>query len=85
MARTGSTPTRRQLEVLRLIARGVRAGGPPTFMEMVRALGVRSANTVATHVAALEKKGLVERERLRARSLRVTGLGLAHLGVGGAR
>lgn len=69
----GESPTARQLEVLALIASGrKRAGHPPTFAELARALCVTSLHTVACHLEPLRKRGLVTWEPKKARTLAVT-------------
>jgi Mn-dependent DtxR family transcriptional regulator len=70
-------PTARQRQVLALIA---RADQPPTMSEMAERLGV-SVPAVSDLIAALERKGCVERNQHTPRSLRVTDRGLGFLGV----
>lgn len=64
--------TQRQLEAVRLIAAMTeRDGTPPTVREMGMALGMSSTNSVSDMLQALEKKGLIERKRGKARSIRL--------------
>jgi repressor LexA len=52
----------KQRRVLELISGHVTAHGyPPTIRELAMALGVRSTNTIAGHLLALEKKGFIRR------------------------
>lgn len=75
------TPTARQIEVLRLVAAGVRAGLPPTIAEMCTALSIRSTNAVDDHLQALVRKGLLERRPARrSRALALTPAGLRWVG-----
>lgn len=76
------SPTKRQLEVLETFERvRLETGLPPTVRELADELGFSSTNSVSDHVAALERKGLIERlVRHRARALAVTDLGQAWLG-----
>jgi len=54
--------TRRQREVLEMIAGHVRREGrPPTISEIASHFGMKSPNGVAKHLAALEAKGAIER------------------------
>ena len=72
MARGGSGPTPRQLEVLQFIQRHARRNGaPPTVREIAKALGVASTNAVACHIDALVRHGLLERHPHSSRGLRV--------------
>jgi repressor LexA len=71
----------RQLQVLRLIAKGLRAGRVPTIREIGEKLKIRSTNGVNDHLEALEKKGLLERgEHGKSRSITVTEIGWRQLG-----
>ncbi len=65
------TPTPKQLAILTSIRDfRVRNGYSPTMQELADILGV-SKVTIFEHVEALERKGLIERERNKARSLTV--------------
>ena len=69
-------PSARQLQVLRAIRRHHQAKGfPISIRELGDVLGIRSTNGVADHLEALERKGLVTRERNRARTLQITTAG----------
>ena len=68
----GTQPTERQREVLECIRAFIRdMGWPPTLREIAEHLSIRSTNGVNDHLIALEKKGLIKRERLKARGIRV--------------
>lgn len=75
-------PTVRQLQVLGVIAANLRTRGfPPTIAELCAALKVRSTNGVADHLRALQRKGLIERERkFSPRALVITAAGWRELG-----
>jgi repressor LexA len=82
-------PTSRQLEVLRFIHWEIaHRGYPPTWREIMVRIGVCSTNAVHDHIAALCRKGLLEREQQfdpaahgRKRSMRVTPAGKLALGA----
>ena len=80
------TPTElspRQRDVLAAIDNIRRiAGFPPSIRELCLALGVSSTNAVADHLKALEKKGAIQRDRMKARSLRLTRRGRKQLNGG---
>lgn len=64
--------TARQREVFDVIASSIRERGyPPSTREIGRAIGSTSTNTVAGHLAALERKGWIERDPC-ARGIRIT-------------
>lgn len=70
------TPTARQLEVLRFIRSCVAARGyPPTNREMREEFDLHSSNSVAQHLRALERKGLITRLRYQARAVSLTDSG----------
>lgn len=74
-------PTLRQLGVLRFIEREIEnEGRPPTTTEIASAFDQRSKNGVNDYLAALELKGLIERDAKTARGIRVTAAGFAALG-----
>ncbi len=69
-------PTQRQLLVLRTIsAHQVSKGFAITIRELSIALKCSSTNGVVDHLKALERKGLVSREKQRARTLQLTTAG----------
>lgn len=64
-----SSPTARQLDVLRLLVLAYRARRPtPTIREIGTALGIKSTNAVSDLLKALERKGLINREPMHSRS-----------------
>jgi repressor LexA len=66
-------PTASQKSVLEFLEERIADGeAPPTYREICRHFGYRSTKAAADHIAALEKKGLVVRERGRSRGLRLT-------------
>jgi repressor LexA len=70
------TLTKRQLELLRFVRDFRRRSGySPTMREIAGSLGLSSVATVAEHLDSLEAKGLIERERDRARSVLPTARG----------
>src|SRR3972149_8505048 len=63
--------TDRQKEGLELISRSIdQRGYPPTLREIGEQMGIKSTNGVNDHLKALEKKGYLAREDLKARALR---------------
>ena len=65
-------PTRAQQRVLDFIQAEVHAGRPiPTLREIAGRFGFRSHRAAACHLEALKRKGLIESEPGKARSLRV--------------
>jgi len=68
---TALTPA--QQRVLDFIQTEVQAGRPaPTLREIARHFGFRSHRAAACHLEALKRKGLIESEHGKARSLRIT-------------
>lgn len=68
---TGLTPA--QQRVLDFIQTEVQAGRPnPTLREIARRFGFRSHRAAACHLEALKRKGFIESEHGKARSLRLT-------------
>ena len=64
--------TARQLEVLAFLRSFVaRHGYAPSLREIGTALSIASTNGVNDHIRALARKGYVERDRMRARSIRL--------------
>lgn len=58
---------------------------PPTLKEIGDGLGIRSTNGVYKLLQTLEEKGWIEREKHRARGIRLTGVDLSAIdGQGGA-
>lgn len=69
-----------QREVLGFIAERIAAQGwPPTVREICEHFGWVSSNTAFCQLAALEKKGAIERLPNAARAIRVTAKGKAAL------
>ena len=65
-------PTTSQRRVLAFLEeRSANGEPPPTYREICRRFGYRSPKAAADHVTALEKKGLLTREKGRARGLRL--------------
>lgn len=70
------SPTLRQLQALRFIADFARTEGfPPSMRDIGAELGITSSNGVSDHLKALERKGLVTRKKMAARSLVITEAG----------
>lgn len=68
--------TDRQRAVFDCIRRSIAEKGyPPSLREIGRATAIRSTNGVSAHLAALERKGWIERDEMRARGIRVTNNG----------
>jgi repressor LexA len=64
--------TPRQAEILDFIRTFVEAKGyPPTVQEIALWFNIASLNGVACHLAALEKKGCIAREKGKPRTIRV--------------
>lgn len=63
--------TQRQQQILDFLREKQVNGATPTLREIASHFGFRSMNAARTHVQALRRKGLLENERRRARSLRV--------------
>ena len=55
-----------------LVARGASGENAPTYREICKSLGYRSPKGAADHIAALERKGYVIRERGHARGIKLT-------------
>ena len=63
-------PTERQQEIYEFIRDAIaRRGMPPTMREIGERFGIRSTNGVERHLAALEDRGLIIRERGKSRGL----------------
>ncbi len=64
--------TKRQSEILGFIqSRFFADGYPPTFREIASHFNIHSVRTVSDHIAALEKKGYVKRDKGKKRNLRI--------------
>jgi repressor LexA len=64
--------TRRQREVLDFISNFVQRNGySPSFEEIARGLSLKSLATVHKHITNLQKKGLLQRDHNRSRSIDV--------------
>jgi repressor LexA len=73
-------PTDRQLQVLREIAWFIDAYKyPPTYRDVGQMLGIKSVHGVERNIKALERKGLIERERGRIRAMSITDKGRGEL------
>lgn len=62
----------RQREVFRFIAAGIDKGIAPTIREMCLHFNIGSPNGMMAHIVALEKKGYIVRDPMKARSIRLT-------------
>lgn len=67
-----TTLTDRQSAVYHFIAQRISTGIPPTVREIGAEFGISSPNGVRVHLAALERKGWIERDALVARGIRLT-------------
>lgn len=76
---SSAAPTLRQLEALDQIERAWAKRAPLGIRDLGRLLSIRSTNAVNDLLAACERKGLLERPQMKARSFRVTPHGLRHL------
>lgn len=65
--------TERQRQVYEFIrGRALRGVPSPTVREMCSHFGIRSPNGIASHLRALEKKGLIVRDTRQARNIALT-------------
>lgn len=65
------TPSQRH--VLEFVeSRVLKGDNPPTYREICGEFGYKSPKAAADHIAALEKKGYLSREKGRARSMKLT-------------
>jgi len=65
--------TRKQQQILDFIQKGQQTNGTtPTYQEIADQFGFRSLNSVTEHVRLLRRKGYLESESGKARSLRIT-------------
>jgi len=64
--------TDRQQDIYQFIADSVRQKGyPPTVREICKAVGLRSPSTVHSHLASLENKGYIKRDRAKGRAIEI--------------
>jgi repressor LexA len=64
--------TARQSEILEYLREEIdRRGLPPTIREIGERFGIRSTKGVEDHLAALERKGFIHRERGKSRAIEV--------------
>jgi repressor LexA len=76
------TLTARQLDILQWIAGFIDTHGyPPTYRQVGCHYGWRSPGAaMSTHLAAMQRKGVVTREPGQARTLQLTPLGMTLIG-----
>jgi repressor LexA len=76
--------TARQLDILQWIAGFTDVHGyPPTYRQVGHHYGWKSPGAAkSTHLAAMQRKGVVTREPGQARTLQLTPLGVALIGGG---
>lgn len=68
--------TERQRQILDFITESITVRGySPTLREIGQQMGIKSTNGVNDHLKALERKGFLERDDLKSRTLRPVGLG----------
>ncbi len=67
------TITHRQHSILTWLRDRLAEGCSPTIREIGRAFSIRSTAAVSETLAALQKKGLLQREALEARGIRSVG------------
>ena len=79
------TLTHRQLAVLSFIEAFIASNRyPPTYEEIRRGLGLSTKSLVNHHLNALEEAGVIERDRLTSRGLRLAGQGVHRVPVVGS-
>lgn len=79
---SASPLTKRQIDILEAIRRGVRERGfPPSIREIGHEVGLASSSTVHRHLCALEELGYIRRDPARPRCIEVTGDPLDQLGA----
>ena len=66
--------TARQQELLDYLIARALTGSMPSLREMGEHMGIRSTNGVNDHLHALERKGRIERDGLKSRSILVVGI-----------
>ena len=64
-----------QKRIYEYLAEQAQSGVPPTVREIAGAVGLRSTSTVQTYLGVLEREGLIERNPLHKRSIRIRGMG----------
>lgn len=64
--------SKRQQEILDFIRERQNGGTSPSVRDIGARFGIGSPNGVMCHIKALEKKGYIERDHNRARSIRLT-------------
>jgi len=65
--------TARQSEILNYLRDSIDSRGlPPTIREIGEAFGIRSTKGVEDHLAALERKGFIRRERGKSRAIEIS-------------
>lgn len=68
-----SMPTAKQEEILNCIESYIREKGyPPSIRDICREVNLSSSSTVFSHLAALEKKGFIQRDDGATRGIRLT-------------
>ena len=66
--------TDKQLRVLNFVNEQIKKEGyAPTVREICKALDLKSTSTVHGYLARLEKKGLIQKNALKPRTIRVVG------------
>jgi len=79
------TLTHRQLAVLTFIETFIASNRyPPTYEEIRRGLGLSTKSLVNHHLNALEEAGVIERDRLTSRGLRLAGQSVHRIPVVGS-
>ena len=72
--RPKNAPTAKQEEILDCIESYIKEKGyPPSIRDICREVNLSSSSTVFTHLAALEKKGYIQRDDGATRGIRLTG------------
>ena len=66
--------TEKQLRVLNFVNEQIQKDGfAPTVREICQALDLKSTSTVHGYLARLEKKGLIQKNALKPRTIRIVG------------
>lgn len=81
----GQLPTERQREILKFIADRLETGVAPSMREVGDALGITSTNGFSDHYKLLLKRGFIERDALKSRSIRLTDAGYRAVGISACR
>lgn len=72
----------KQMEVLRYIYEEIENRGfPPTVREICTAVNLSSTSTVHGHLARLQKKGLIQKDPTKPRTIELTPLGKEQIGA----